>query len=149
MENSRRNLIIIVVSLSVVCLCVAVIGVGVLGYFFPVDRITSIITNNEPIVIVTEVPTSLPAFTQEVTPSPTQPALPTPTAEISEPLPTIEATAESTQESISPAVAAQMDQIESEVISLRNLASSTCLSAATQRPGWLIHPPARGSAGGW
>ena len=121
MENSRRTLIIILVSIFVICLCVAIIGVGALGYFFPINRITSVLENNEPVALVTEVPTPLPTIPEEALPSPTQFEMPTATDEVSEPIPTIATTEEPTQESISPAIAAQMDQIESEVISLRNL----------------------------
>jgi hypothetical protein len=121
MENSRRNLIIIVVAIFVLCLCVVVIGVGVLGFFLPINRITTVSQNNESVALETGNPTAVPTFTQEVLATPTQTTLPTSTVEESEPLPTAEATEEPTQESISPAIAAQMDQIESEVISLRNL----------------------------
>lgn len=121
MENSRRTLIIIALSLFAVCLCVAVIGAGVLGYFFPFRQIISAQPPNEPVVFVTDVPTPLPVITQEALPSPTQIASPTPTDEVSGSLPTIETTESSPEASISPDIAAQMDQIESEVISLRNL----------------------------
>lgn len=124
MENSRRNILIIVLSLFIVCLCVALIGAGLLGYFFPINRIISLSSTNEPVALITDVPTPIPTETQETLPSPTEISNPTPTEEASEPLPTAEATEPPPEESISPDIAAQMEQIESEVISLRNLQPS-------------------------
>jgi hypothetical protein len=130
MENSRRNLIIIAISLIIVCLCVAVIGVGALGYFVPIERIISAVPNSEPVAFVTDVPTSLPTIPIVEFPNPTPIPTSTTRVEITEPQTTIHATATPTLKPIPPEIAAQMDQIESEVISLRKLQPSGTVTRA-------------------
>jgi hypothetical protein len=123
MDNSRRNLIIVVVSVFV-CLCVAVIGIGALGYFFPIDRILTALPTNDPVSMVTEVPTPVPSITQEALPPPTLIPSLTPIVEDPEPPPTTEDSGAPTPEPIPPEIAGQMDQIQEQVIDLRNLQPS-------------------------
>jgi hypothetical protein len=130
MEKSRRNLIIIAVSISVICLCVVAIGVGALGFFFPYERLTSVLSTSEPVAFVTEVPTSIPTIPEREIPTPTPLPTSTPGEDTSEPQPTIQATDTSAPEPIPPEIAAQMAQIESEVISLRNLQPSGTVTRA-------------------
>ena len=65
MENSRRNILIIVVSLIVACFCITAVGLGVFGYLFPFERVASIFSTEEPVVFepveATQIPTQIPA----------------------------------------------------------------------------------------
>ena len=129
MDNSRRNLIIVVV-LVCICLCVAVIGVGAFGYFFPLNRILTVLPTNEPLSMVTEAPQPVPSITQEAIPSPTLVLSPTPIVEDSEPQPTTEDISVPTPGPIPPEIAKQMDQIQEQVIDLRNLQPSGTVARA-------------------
>jgi hypothetical protein len=124
MNNSRRNIIIIAFSVFVLCLCVTAIGIGILGYFTPVNRILSGQPTGEPVSLATNVPTHLPSITQEVLLTDTPTPSPTRTEESGESQPIIHDTPAATSEPIPPEIADQMEQIEAQVISLRDLQPS-------------------------
>jgi hypothetical protein len=121
MDNSRRNIIIVIASLIVICICLVMVGLGAFGYFFPVERITSLLSTEvpaveEPAVKITEPaqPTEEPEPTEQVI----QPAQTTEAVEVEE---TATPTEEPTLAPIPPEISSQMDEIESQVITLRNL----------------------------
>jgi hypothetical protein len=130
MNNSRRNLLIIVVVLLIGCFFVTIVGIGALGYFFPVDRILTALTTSESVSMVTDIPTQLPSSTQEVSFTPTPIPSSIPTAEDTEEQPTLQATEALTPESIPPEIVVQMDQIEVQVIDLRRLQPSGTVTRA-------------------
>jgi hypothetical protein len=121
MENSRRNILIIVVSLIVVCFCITAVGLGVFGYLFPFERVTSIFSTEEPVVFepveATQIPTQIPV---EPTSIPSL-DLPTSTPEIVETAAPDIPTEAPTPVPIPPEIAVQMDEIETQVILLRKL----------------------------
>jgi len=121
MENSRRNILIVIVSMIGICLCLAVVGLGVFGYFIPIDRITSLISTDQPVVL--EPVVSSPAPTQIADqPTPTSSHnQPSPTADLADVSPTSIPTEAPPRVPIPPEIAAQMDAIETQVIVLRKL----------------------------
>lgn len=121
MDNSRRNILIVIVSIFGICLCLAVVGLGVFGYLIPIDRITSLISTGEPVVLEPVVSTPVPTQIADQ-PTPTSSNnQPLPTAEMADVSPTSIPTEAPTQVPIPPEIAAQMDEIESQVIVLRKL----------------------------
>ena len=130
MDNSRRNLLIIVLVILIGCFFVTIVGIGTLGYFFPVDRLLTGLTTSESVSMVTEVATLLPSATQEaVSPTNSIPNL-TPTVLIADPEKTLQATEAPQQEDIPPEIAGQMEQIEAQVIELRRLQPSGSVTRA-------------------
>ena len=130
MDNSRRNLLIIVLVILIGCFFVTIVGIGTLGYFFPVDRLLTGLTTSESVSMVTEVATLVPSATQEaVSPTNSIPNL-TPTALIADPEKTLQATEAPQQEDIPPEIAEQMEQIEAQVIELRRLQPSGSVTRA-------------------
>jgi hypothetical protein len=121
MENSRRNILIIIVSLIVVCFCIAAVGLGVFGYLFPIERIARIFSTEEPVVFepveATQIPTQVPAEPTAVT----SPDLSASTPEIAETTEPVIPTEAPTWVPIPPEIALQMDEIETQVIVLRKL----------------------------
>jgi hypothetical protein len=130
MNNSRRNLLIIVVVLLIGCFFVTIVGIGAVGYFFPVDRILTVFTTSESVSMITEVSTLVPTATQEaLSPTTSIPTL-TPTVLITEPQSTLHVTEASTPEPIPLEIAEQMDRIEVQVIELRELEPSGSVTRA-------------------
>ena len=130
MDNSRRNLLIIVLVILIGCFFVTIVGIGTLGYFFPVDRLLTGLTTSESVSMVTEVATLVPSATQEaVSPTNSIPNL-TPTVLIADPEKTLQATEAPQQEDIPPEIAEQMEQIEAQVIELRRLQPSGSVTRA-------------------
>jgi len=130
MDNSRRNLFIIIVVILIGCFLVTIVGIGALGIFFPVDRILTLLTTSESVSMVTEIATLIPSATQEaVSPTNSIPDL-TPTMLFTESEPTLQATEAPQQEDISPEIAGQMEQIEAQVIELRRLQPSGSVTRA-------------------
>ncbi len=121
MGNSRRNILIIIISLIVVCFCITAVGLGVFGYLFPIERITSIFSKEEQVVLepveATQIPTQVAAEPTAVL----SPDLPTATPEIAETTGPVMPTEAPTQVPIPPEIALQMDEIETQVIVLRKL----------------------------
>ncbi len=130
MDNSRRNLIIITISIVIVCLCIGVIGVAILGYFIPVSRILSGLPTNESISMLTDVPTPIPTTAQELLETPIPAPTSTPSLEASGPQPTIQDTETPPPVPIPPEIADQMEEIESQVIAIRNLQPSGTVTRA-------------------
>jgi len=130
MDNSRRNLLIIVVVLLIGCFFVTIIGIGALGYFFPVDRILTVLTTSESVSMVTDIPTPIQSATQEAPFTPTPIPTSIPTAHDTEAQPTLQVTEAPTPEPIPPEIAVQMDQIEAQVIELRRLQPSGSVTRA-------------------
>jgi len=130
MDNSRRNLLIIVVVLLIGCFFVTIIGIGALGYFFPVDRILTVLTTSESVSMVTDIPTPIQSATQEAPFTPTPIPTSMPTAHDTEAQPTLQVTEAPTPEPIPPEIAVQMDQIEAQVIELRRLQPSGSVTRA-------------------
>lgn len=121
MDNSRRNILIVIVSIFGICLCFTVVGLGVFGYLIPIDRITDLISTGEPVVLEPVVSTPVPTQIADQ-PTPTSSNnQPLPTAEMADVSPTSIPTEAPTQVPIPPEIAAQMDEIESQVIVLRKL----------------------------
>jgi hypothetical protein len=121
MENSRRNILILVGSLVVVCLCVIAIGVGAVGYFFPLERITSLLSTDQPVVLEPVEVTSAPTIVAFETNPPPTPEVTSPSTEIAELSPTDAPTEAPTIAPIPPEIASQMNEIEAQVIALRRL----------------------------
>jgi hypothetical protein len=121
MNNSRRNIIIIVAILLIGCICVSAVGLGVLGYFFPINRVLTRIAPSEPVAIATEVPTQVPPVTQEQPSSPTPIPTSTPVAQETVDQATVPATEAPTPEPIPPEIAEQMDEIQAQVMEIRGL----------------------------
>jgi hypothetical protein len=121
MENSRRNIIIIVGAIIIVCGCITLISLGLLGYLFPIERVVTFFSTNEPVAVVPEEMIVTPEETL-IEPTPTESViLPSPTIMPTEASPTDAPPEPPTPEPIPPEIAVQMDQIETEVITLRNL----------------------------
>ena len=121
MENSRRNVVILIVSVIAVGLCLAVVGFTALGYFLPLERVTQLISPDEAVVVDPVVPT-MPPSEEPAEPALTEsPAQSLPTEEVTQISPTDLPTAAPTQIPIPAEVAVQMDEIETQVIVLRNL----------------------------
>lgn len=121
MDNSRRNIIIVIASLVVVCICLVMVGLGALGYFFPVEQITSMLSTEVPAVEVPATTIAEPAQPTEE-PAPTVRIIqPTQTTEVVEVEETAAPTEEPSPAPIPPEIASQMDEIETQVITLRNL----------------------------
>ncbi len=121
MDNSRRNIIIIGAILLVGCICVSAVGIGVLGYFFPVNRVLTNFASSEPVAMATEDPTLLPTITQDIPSSPTPIPTSTTAAQDTEVQSTEPATEAPTPEPIPPEIAEQMDEIQAQVIEIRGL----------------------------
>jgi hypothetical protein len=133
MDDSRRNLVIFAVVLLVGCLFVGmitIVGVGALGYMINSERAVNIVPTNEPLSNLPAIGT--PALTEtqinKIKPSST-PQL-TPAIDLAETQPTPLETQIPTQLEIPPDIAVQMDQIEQDVIVLRNLQPSGTVSRA-------------------
>ena len=124
MENSRRTVFIVVAVLLVGCLCVIIVGAGITGLFFPFERVMGLLAPAEPTVvaqeIATEIPTQIPS---EPTSAASIPS-PSPTPGETENSPTDIPTQAPTPIPIPPDIAVQMDDIEEQVILLRNLQPS-------------------------
>lgn len=121
MDNSRRNIVIIVVVILLLCGCVAFLAAAVFGYFIPIERLTSFSTSNEPEAWVEVTPTLEPTVLPPQ-PTVTSPEVqPSPLPENTQTEPVISPTEAPTPDPIPPDIAVQMDQIESQVIVLRNL----------------------------
>lgn len=121
MDNSRRNILIVIGSLVVICICLVMVGLGAFGYFFPVERITSLLSTDVPAVVIPTVTIAEPTQKPEEPTSTEQIVQPTFTAEVDEVVETESPTEEPTYAPIPPEIASQMDEIESQVIVLRNL----------------------------
>jgi hypothetical protein len=120
MENSRRNILIVVVTIIVACFCLTAVGLGAYGYFFPFQRLTSFFSTDEPVAFEPDLTTQVPTETPFEPTATTSLNLPTSTAEIPE-TPVVIPTEAPTQVPIPPEIAIQMDEIETQVIVLRNL----------------------------
>lgn len=134
MENSRRNIIIIVGSIIIVCGCITLISLGLLGYFFPIERVVSFFSTNEPVAVVPEEILITPEETLIEPASTESVILPSPTIFPTEANPTEAPPEPPTPEPIPPEIAVQMDQIETEVITLRNLQSTGPVSRRLLSP---------------
>ena len=134
MENSRRNIIIIVGAIIVVCGCISLISLGVLGYLFPFERVVGLFSANEPVAVVPEEIIVTPEETF-IEPTPTESiVLPSPTNLPTDPSLTDVPPEPPTPEPIPPEIALQMDQIETEVITLRDLQPSGPVSRRLLSP---------------
>jgi hypothetical protein len=128
MENSRRNIIIVIASVLIVCVCLTVVGLGVFGYLFPIERITRLFLTDEPVALEpVEATLDSPEIPAE--PTATKPAsLTSPTGEMAEVSPTELPTEAPTQVPIPPEIAVQMEEIETQVIVLRKLQPAGSIS---------------------
>ena len=122
MEKNRRNILIVIISVLFVCFCITAVGLGAFGYFFPLERITSLFSTDDPGALEQPVEATLDAPQIPAEPTATEPAsLPSPTVDIVEVSPTDLPTDAPTVEPIPPEIAAQMEEIETQVIVLRKL----------------------------
>lgn len=139
MDNSRQNLIIIAIVIISGCLLAAIVGVGALGYITIAERSTAVITTNEPVSVVTDIATPLESENQEDKEEPT--LVPTVIATVldTDLEPTPSETQEPSPEPIPFEIAEQMDQIEAEVIVLRNLQPSGSVTRALLTRDQLRH----------
>jgi hypothetical protein len=124
MDNSRRNILIIIGSLVVICICLVMVGLGAFGYFFPVERISSLLSTEVPAVVIPTVPIAEPTQEPEEPTSTEQVIQPTSTAEVAGVVETETPTEEPTPAPIPPEISSQMDEIETQVIELRKLLPS-------------------------
>ena len=130
MDNSRRNLLIIAIVIIAGCLLATIVGISALGYITITERSTVVITTNEPISVVTDIATPIESEYREDKEEPTLVPTATPTVLDTVPEPTPSETQEPSPEPIPPEIAEQMDQIETEVIVLRNLQPSGFVTRA-------------------
>jgi len=130
MDNSRRNLLIIAIVIIAGCLLATIVGISALGYITITERSTVVITTNEPISVVTDIATPIKSEYREDKEEPTLVPTATPTVLDTVPEPTPSETQEPSPEPIPPEIAEQMDQIETEVIVLRNLQPSGFVTRA-------------------
>jgi len=121
MNNSRRNIILIVGAVIIVCGCITLISLGLLGYLFPFERVVTFFSTNEPVAVVPEEMIVTPEETLIEPTSTESVILPSPTIMPTDASPTNAPPEPPTPEPIPPEIAVQMDQIETEVITLRNL----------------------------
>jgi len=64
MENSRRNVVIIVAIVIVGCFCISAVGLGLFGYLIPFERVISFLPADEPVIITQETATAGPTEAQ-------------------------------------------------------------------------------------
>lgn len=122
MNNSRRNLLIILGAVILIgCIFVTAVGIAALGYFLPINRVSTSFTPSEAVVMITDIPTLIPATPQETPFTPTPISTSTPEMTETEIQPTTTITESPPPEPIPPEIAEQMDQIQAQVIELRGL----------------------------
>jgi len=137
MNKETKVIIIAVGAIALIgCLCVAVIGIGGLGLF-----IASSATTGAPTADLLAATPELPAVTVDPFDSgeglPV--ATPTPTASsgVDEEVVPAEATPDRSTSEISPEIAAEMDEIEDQVVELRGLQPAGSVSRALLTPAQL------------
>ena len=133
MNISNRNLIIFGGLFFIACLfigTIGVIGAGALGFMFTTESTVTIEPTDESIVNIPEPVTPLPEATHTDEPQTASASEPTLTPQALEPEETPQSTQVTPLPEISADIAAQMDQIEAEVITLRNLQPAGSVSRA-------------------
>jgi hypothetical protein len=130
MNKSHPSFNKIGLVLFILCLVVSIIGCNAIGNIFPGNQPESDPTSSEAINQATQGVASIPTEKQVIETSPTSVPPQTPTVLETDQLPAPQETPEPTLEEIPPDIAEQMDQIERQVIGLRNLQPTGFVSRA-------------------
>lgn len=137
MNKQTRNILIAVGAMAIIgCICIAVIGLGGLGFF-----IASSTTSSAPTVDRFDATPELSATTVEPLDSgddlPAATSTPTEPSDMDGPGVPPEETPESSTSDISPEIAEEMDEIEDQVVELRGLQPVGSVSRALLTPAQL------------
>jgi hypothetical protein len=130
MDNSQRNLIVIAAILIIGIFIVAVIGSFLLLPVITNSLTANIASTDSPLSMATEEPAAVVVETVEASATSLPAPSSTPSLEVTEPPPPPTDTPTPTLAEIPEDIAVQMDQIEGEVINIRNLQSTGPVSRA-------------------